>query len=131
MAIFSFMSMRANQRAARASQEANQLQRQQMALEQARQKREAIRAARSARGRAVNVAANQGVSGSSGAQGGISSIGSQLSYNLSFLDQQEGLADQASAALGRARMHESRAQTWGAMANLTWKAGSAMAGGGG
>ena len=131
MAIFSLMSMRASQRAAKAQVQANELQRQSMSLEQARQRRETIRAARMARGRAVTSAARQGVMDSSGAQGGMASIRSQLGYNLSFLDQQERFNDQASQALGRARMFESRAETFGALANLTWRAGSAAAGGGG
>lgn len=116
----SLLGARSARRAAGAQREANELQRQSMSLEQARQRRETIRAARMARGRAVTSAARQGVMDSSGAQGGMASIQSQLGYNLSFLDQQERINDQASAALGRARMFEGRAQTFGALANLGW-----------
>lgn len=117
-------SISASRKAASAQGQANKLQRQQMALQQAREKREAVRAARIARGRAVNTAANQGVMDSSGAQGGQGSIGSQLNYDMSFLDKQEKLADQASAALGRARIWESRASGFGAVSSLALNAGS-------
>jgi hypothetical protein len=124
MVVFSMKAAKAQRKSAAAAQEANQIQRQQMQLEQNREKRETIRAARIARGRAINAAANQGSMDSSGAVGGTSSIGSQLNYNLSFLDQQGAMADQASAALGRSRLWESRARTAQGMANLTWKIAS-------
>jgi len=124
MVVFSLQAARAQRKSARAAQEANEIQRQQMALEQAREKRETIRAARIARGRAINAGASQGVLDSSGVQGGASSIGSQLSYNTSFLDKQGTMADQASAALGRSRMYESRARTYSSLGNLVWKAAS-------
>lgn len=128
MVVFSLQAARAQRKSAAEAQKSNRIQRQQMQLEQAREKRETIRAARIARGRAINAAASQGVMDSSGAQGGVSSIGSQLNYNLSFLDQQGRMADQASAALGRARMYESRANTYSSLANLTWKVGTTAAG---
>lgn len=129
MVVFSMASAKAQKKSARAAQEANAIQRQQMALEQNREKRETIRAARMARGAAVNTAAVQGVSDSSGAIGGQSSIGSQLNYNISFLDQQGAMADQASAALGRARMFESRANMYSGLASLTWRVASFSQGG--
>ncbi len=134
MAVFSMKAAKAQKRAAAEAGKANDLERKKMALEQAREKRNTIRAARQARGAAVNSAANQGVMDSSGALGGQSSIVSQLGYNLSFLDKQEAYADQASAALGRSRMFESRANTYQSYASLTWKAASSAAsffGGGG
>jgi hypothetical protein len=122
MVVFSLMSARSQKKSARAAQEANEIERKKMALEQAREKRETIRAARMARGQAVNTAAAQGVQDSSGALGGQASIGSQLNYNISFLDQQEALSDQASAALGRARLYESNSRMYSGLASLTWKA---------
>lgn len=130
MVVFSMKAASAQRKSAAAAQESNKIQRQKMQLEQAREKRETVRAARIARGRAINAAASQGVMDSSGAQGGVGSIGSQLNYNLSFLDQQGTLADQASAALGRSRMHQSRANTYSSLANLAWKAASFVPTGG-
>lgn len=122
-------SINAQRKAASAGREANQLQRQQMALEQQREKRETIRSSRIARGRAINAGATQGVLDSSGVQGGVGSIGSQLNFNLSFLDTQGKLADQASAALGRARMYESRAAGFSSLANFASGVGGLAASG--
>lgn len=78
-------------------------QRQMNDLAQARAKRDAIRSARAAAATARSNSENQNVAMSSGAEGGVSSIQSQLSYNLSFLDQYQTLADQASISLGKAQ----------------------------
>lgn len=86
-----------------------QTQRQMNDLAQARARRDAIRTARAAAASSRNSAENQNVAMSSASQGGISSINSQLSYNLSFLDQYQTLADQASISLGKAQTAESRA----------------------
>lgn len=131
MVVFSMKAASAQRKSAAAAQEANKIERQKMQLEQNREKRETIRAARIARGQAVAAAANQGVMDSSGAIGGQGAITSQLNYNLSFLDQQGAMADQASAALGRARLWESRARTNQSLANLTWKVAGFAAGQGG
>lgn len=95
---------------AKAQNEALNYQRQQNNLAAARQKRDAIRMARIARANAVNAGATQGVLDSSGSQGGVGSIGSQLTGNLSFLDQWNTYSDQASQALGRANTYGQRAQ---------------------
>lgn len=81
-------------------------QRQMNDLAQARAKRDAIRSARAAAATARSNSENQNVSMSSGADGGVASVQSQLSYNLSFLDQYQTLADQASISLGKAQNAE-------------------------
>ena len=95
-----------------------QTQRQMNDLAQARQKRDAIRAARAAAASSRNSAENQNVATSSASEGGISSITSQLSYNLSFLDQYQTLADQASISLGKAQSAESKMQLGSQVAGL-------------
>jgi hypothetical protein len=71
----------------------------------------------------VNAAANQGVSNSSAAQGGIGSIQSQLSSNVSFLDNFNLISDQASAKLGEMRKHEAKAAAAKARTSLVLKGG--------
>lgn len=80
-------------------------------LAAARQRRDAIKDARRASADAVQASETQGVSMSSSAVGGQASIASQLSGNLSFLDQYKFFSDQASAALGSAATFRARAQT--------------------
>lgn len=111
-------SIKQGRRAASAQREASAMQQKQADLQNARQKRDAIREARLAYGRTTNAAANQGVSGSSGSQGGLSSITSQLGDNISFLDQYGFFSDQASRALGRANQATARANAAGSIANL-------------
>lgn len=99
-------------------QQANEFQQKQANLQMARSKRDAVREARLAYGAAQNSAANQGVSDSSGSQGGLSSISSQAADNVSFLDQYGFYSDQASALLGKANMAAGRAATAGSVAGL-------------
>lgn len=117
-------SLKQGRRAASAQREASAMQQKQADLQNARQKRDAIREARLAYGRTTNAAANQGVSGSSGSQGGLSSIASQVGDNISFLDQYGFFSDQASRALGRANQATSRANTAGAIGSLGFQVAS-------
>lgn len=108
-----------NQKKAIAQQnEALQYQQKQNNLAAARQKRDAIRQARIARAQATNAGASQDVLNASSTQGGVGSIGSQLSGELSFLDQWNQWSDQASKALGRANVYAQRAQTAGEISKL-------------
>lgn len=109
---------RAQRRQAAAEREVGEAQRKQNELQNARQKREAVRAARLAYGQSQQAAANQGVALSSASQGGLASIASQVSDNISFLDQYGFYSDQASKALGRANQAASSAATAGSIANL-------------
>jgi regulator of protease activity HflC (stomatin/prohibitin superfamily) len=83
-------------------QQATTAQRQMNDLQAARQRRDAIRQARIAAANAEQTGESQGSAASSSAIGGQGSIQSQLGSNLSFLDQYNHLADQASIALGNA-----------------------------
>ena len=111
-------SAQQQRKSAKAQQRAAALQERRQKVEQARRRKEAIREARAALGTAVNRAALQGVSGSSGALGGQGSIVSQANTNLSFLDETQRITDQASRQLGKARVFAQRAETGAAVAGL-------------
>lgn len=87
-------------------------------LRAARERRDAIRAARVAYGSVAQSAENQGVSASSSALGGQSSITSQIASNISFLDADKFYADQAGQALGKMQTWRSRASTAGDVAGF-------------
>lgn len=87
-------------------------------MKAARERREAIRNARIASAEMAQGAANDGVSSSSAALGGLGSIATQLNQGLSFLDGQNALADQAGRALTRANEFAGKAQTWKSVGNL-------------
>lgn len=111
-------SIYAGERANSQAKKATKLQQQQADLSAARQKRDSVRQARMAYAQAQAAAENQGVSGSSSAQGGQASIVSQLNDNLSFLDQYGFISDQASKALGKAQSWRASAQMGGAIAGF-------------
>lgn len=102
------------------ARQAAEFQQKQANLQNARAKRDAVREARLAYGMAQNTAANQGVSASSGSQGGLASISSQVSDNISFLDQYGFYSDQASQALGRSNAAGARAAGLGSIANFAF-----------
>lgn len=93
-------------------------QRAQDNMKAARERTEAIRNARLSAGVVSQNAANQGVSNSSGALGGLGSIESQLNSGLSFLDGYNRLADQASRYETAANKAAVNAQGWSKVANL-------------
>ena len=105
------VGIKSAQESAKASRQAAAFQNKQANLQNARQKRDAVREARMAYGTAQNTAANQGVSSSSGSQGGLSSIAAQASDNISFLDQYGFFSDQASKAIGRANAASATSET--------------------
>lgn len=83
-----------------------------------RERRDAIRAARLSMGQVQQGAANQGAQDTSAFLGGFGSIQSQLNSNLSFLDTNQKLADQAGAQASKANGYLSAAQNWGAVSDL-------------
>ena len=89
-----------------------------MNLQSARERRDAIKASRQAYAQSTQNAENQGASMTSSSIGGLGSIQSQLSSNLSFLDQFNTLTDQASVQIGIANKYTSRAQTAEAIGGL-------------
>jgi len=103
---------------AKYNKQAVQIQRQQAALQDARSKRDTIRQARISFAQAQSAAENQGASGTSSAQGGQGSIVSQLSDNLSFLDQYGLMTDQAQRALGKANSAGSLGKIGGDLAGF-------------
>lgn len=109
-------------KASKAQQERTELERQRQSLSSARQRRESVRQARAARADLQQAASDQGVATSSAAQGGQGALTSQFTSNLSFLDNQNLMVDQESAALGRQRKYEAKAAQskaeWGAALNI-------------
>lgn len=102
----------------RQQQRAAQFQRRQADLQAARQRRDTVRQNRMAQSQAVLTANTQGVSRSSGAMGGQDSIASQGYSNLSFMDTQNTLSDQASKAIGKAQNATNAANMFSGLANL-------------
>lgn len=112
---------------ARAKQEeVTELQIKQQNLRAAKERRESVREARIVRANAQQAAASQGVSTSSAAQGGVGSITSQFTSNLSFLDNQNLITDQTTRAVGEQRKYEAKAKKskaiWGLGVSLAGKA---------
>jgi hypothetical protein len=119
---------KAEKKSAAFEREAAALQQKQVNLQNARAKRDAVREARIAFGTAQNTAANQGVSGSSASLGGLSSISSQVSDNISFLDQFGFYSDQASKALGNASRQSMKARGYQAASGFVTSIQNAAAG---
>lgn len=111
-------SLYSQQQAAKASSKAAGAQRRQEALAAAIQRRQSQKAGRQAAALAVQAGENQGVAGSSGAQGGVGSIRSQTTSNLSFLDRQGQLADYAGNMFDKAQRWTNRAQLFAGAADL-------------
>lgn len=117
-AVGAYNSYNAQKDQARYARQANEFQQKQANLQNARAKRDAVRAARISYAQAQNASATQGVMDSSSSQGGLSSIASQASDNVSFLDQYGFFSDQASKALGKANAAGASSAMWGSVANL-------------
>lgn len=100
---------KSQKKAAAAQEEATELARKRDNLASARRRRETVRQARSASAEAFQSSSAQGVINSSAAQGGLGSIKSQFTSNLSFLDNQNLITDQQSAAIGRQRKYQQKA----------------------
>lgn len=113
-----YMSHKAQKKQAKFQRKAAQAQRAQDNMKAARERREAIRNARIASATVSQGAANQGVSGSSAALGGLGSISQQLNQGLSFLDGQNALADQAGNALTKANKAGVTAGAWASASAL-------------
>ena len=106
--------------AGRATQAAVRKQIQQQKLSVARERRQAIRGAIMARAQATNVAAATGQQGSSGFQGGMTALQSQLGANLGYGGVQSQLGQQYTALTGRAAQLEGQAQLFGQVGNLAF-----------
>lgn len=117
-AVGAYQSYEARKQQAKFNKQAAAAQRAQDNMKAARERREAIRNARLASGTITQNAANQGVSGSSAALGGLGSIESQLNQGLSFLDGFNRLSDQAGRAMTKANKAGVTAEGWGAVSGL-------------
>lgn len=109
-------SANAEKKANAAQQQSIAMERQKTQLQSMRQRMDAIRTARDAYANTQQAAENQGVSSSSAAQGGQGSIFSQMTGNLSFLDQYGFLSDQSAKFIGQAQNYQSKASMWNSVA---------------
>lgn len=98
-------------KAAKEQRKAIRAQQRQADLANARERRGAIRQARMNMASVQSQAALTGLTGSSAASASMSNIGSRLGENLSFLDQNMQLSQQASVANERAAGYASKAAT--------------------
>lgn len=105
-------------RATAESRSARRAQQRQASLQNARQRAEAIAAERRQRAAVIAQTEAAGASGSSSAVGAIGSLRSNLAGNLSFANQIEQLENQKQAHLNAAGAAQSRAATFGALAQL-------------
>lgn len=115
----------------RLQQEQFALERQKADIENIRQARAAVRQARIARATVINQGADTGTLGSSGVQGGASSVGAQLGANLDFFNEMHGLNDQiitTQAARGDAVIAGAQAQADSAKAGAIGSLGGTVFG---
>ena len=104
MAVGTYVGYKQKQKQIKYQKQAIKAQRAQDNLRAARERREAIRNARISSANVLQSSVNQGVQDSSAALGGLGSIETQLNQGLSFLDQTNRHADQATEALGKANV---------------------------
>ena len=108
-------------KAAKEQAKANRAQQRQAELANARERRTAVRNARVARASSEQQASMTGMNGGSAAELAVGNIQNQLGENLSFLDQQQSLANEAGAANQKAADYASRAQGYADLASLASK----------
>jgi hypothetical protein len=111
-------SIQAQKKQTSAQNRALDAQRKQDEIRQTSERRRQIRAARVQAAQSQQAAVNQGVQTSSAASGASGSIQSQLATNLGTLNTLGSLSDQATAANQQANIFDSRAQTYGSIANI-------------
>lgn len=116
---------------ARQQSKAASAQRRAMAAEQrradianARERRQQIRNARIARAAIENQAASSGLMGSSSMAAAVSNVTTRSNENISFLDQNQMLSAQASAANIQAARFSSKAATGSAVSQLAQQFGN-------
>lgn len=120
-AVGTIESANAQKKEANALQDQNSVLRQQTQLQGMRQRTDAIRAGRQALAQAQQNAENQGVADSSSAQGGQSSIVSQMMSNVSFLDEYNHMTDLAEQYGAQAEKYKSQVDMWGTISNFGFK----------
>ena len=110
--ISSIKAQKSQRKAARAQARIAELQR-------SRERRDTIRRARIARAQVENQVGSAGLLASSSAQGGTSSIGSQLASNLSFLDQAGALNTSANRSLDKAARFQTQATIFQGISDIS------------
>jgi len=115
---FQYQSMKQQKEAAKQQQRAQEAAQKRADISAYRERIQAVRQARAQRGATLQSAQSQGVSVSSGAAGALSSIGSQIGANLSFLDTTQALAQQESIFKQNAIAAESKAATYQAYGQI-------------
>ena len=111
-------STKAAKAAAATATEATQVQIQQQQQTATRQRRSAVRSSIIARARGQQIAQQRGVATSSGFQGGISSLSSQLGANLGFGSMMSGLGQRYTGLSGLAAQQTAASQRYGAISNI-------------
>lgn len=127
-AVGTIQAAHAQKKEAQALQDQNDIMRQQTQLQGARQRADAIRAGRTALAQAQQNAENQGVAGSSSAQGGQASIETQMMGNVSFLDEYNNMTDLAEQYGAKAEKYKAQADMWGTITNFGFKVADLGAG---
>jgi len=90
--------------------------------------RQSVRQARLMQASMINQAALSGGMGSSGLAGGVSSVGSQLAGNISFMSDIADENTAISAAIGQEAKHMGKAQVYGQVGQLASTIFSGMGG---
>lgn len=117
-AVGTIESANAQKKSAKALQDQNAVLRQQTQLQGMRQRLDAIRTGRQALAQVQQAAENQGVATSSAAQGGQSSVVTQMMSNVSFLDEYNHLTDVAEQFGATAQKYSAKADMWGSISNF-------------
>jgi len=94
--------------------------------QQAREQMKAVREQRIAQAQIVQGAATGGISGSSAAQGGYSSVGSLTAGNMQFSNQMDFFQTRIAQNMTKANQYAGQASMFGAASNLAMM-GSSMA----
>lgn len=118
-------------KAAKAQARSERARQRQADIANARERRATVRNARVARASAENQAALTGVSDSSAIEGSVANIQNQLGENISFLDQNAALSEEASRANQQALAYQTRAAGYAALTQAAMSAASSYGGGSG
>lgn len=121
-------SYQQQRKAAKAQARSIKAQQRQAEIANARERRAQIRNARVARASIESQAVFAGMTGSSAEAGAVANVQGQMGENISFLDQNMLLSEEASKANQQAADYSSRAQGYADLAQLANKAGSTYGG---
>lgn len=122
-AVATVATYQSQRKAAKAQARANAAEQRRAEIANARERRQQIRNARVQRASLESQAALTGVVGSSGVEGAEANIQNQLGENLSFLDQNIALSQEASVANQQAADYASRAAGYAAIGNVAGQVG--------